>query len=95
MAVLSLLAEQERYGSEIVETLKSHPELSITGGTVYPLMARLKKSGVIDSSWRESPVGPPRKYYRLTETGRAQLSEMASAWRGVSKTIDGLLKGID
>ncbi|HET6351862.1 MAG TPA: PadR family transcriptional regulator [Coriobacteriia bacterium] len=95
MAVLSLLAERERYGSEIVETLKSHPELAITGGTVYPLMARLKKSGVIDSSWRESPVGPPRKYYRLTATGRAQLSEMASAWHGVSKTIDGLLKGID
>lgn len=95
MAVLSLLATSERYGSEIVETLKAHPELAITAGTVYPLMARLKKAGTIDSTWRESPVGPPRKYYRLTPTGAAQLSQMASAWRGVSHTIDGLLKGID
>lgn len=93
MAVLSLLADQERYGSQIVELLRAHPDLAITGGTVYPLLSRLKKAGVIDSSWRESPVGPPRKYYRLTTSGVVQLHEMAEAWRGVSRAVDGLLKG--
>lgn len=93
LAVLSLLSSGERYGSQIVEDLSRHPELSISAGTVYPLVSRLKKAGVIDSTWQESPVGPPRKYYRLTPAGRSQLAEMSDAWRSVVNGIDSLLKG--
>jgi len=94
VVVLGLLASGERYGSELVDVLSSHPELAISGGTVYPLLSRLKKAGLIDSTWAESPVGPPRKYYRLTADGRQELAAMTSAWRSVSGTVDDFLRGV-
>ncbi|QIK71931.1 PadR family transcriptional regulator [Propioniciclava coleopterorum] len=66
LAVLGLLVGGERYGSEIVDELGGQPALALTAGTVYPLLARLLKAEMISSTWRESPVGPPRKYYELT-----------------------------
>jgi len=90
-AILGLLAREQMYGSQLVDELSAHPELAISAGTVYPLLSRLKKAGVIDSSWQESPVGPPRKYYRLTDGGAAELENMAAAWRSVSLAIDSIL----
>jgi PadR family transcriptional regulator, regulatory protein PadR len=92
LAILALLHGGEAYGGEIVERLGDHPGLAISAGTVYPLLSRLKKSGVIDSVWRESPVGPPRKYYRLSPTGDAEFDEMAHAWDGVTEAMDELLR---
>ena len=92
LAILALLHRGEAYGGEIVETLGGHPGLAISAGTVYPLLSRLKKSGVIDSVWRESPVGPPRKYYRLSVTGEAEFDDMARAWAGVTEAMDDLLR---
>lgn len=94
IAILGMLSRGEMYGSEIVGELAKKPELAISAGTVYPLLSRLKKSGVIDSVWRESPVGPPRKYYDLTRQGRAELVGMAEAWQGVARGIDDLLEGV-
>jgi len=94
VVVLGLLSSGERYGSELVEALSSQRELAISGGTVYPLLSRLKKAGLIESTWRESPVGPPRKYYRLTTDGRAELAAMSGAWRSVSRAVDSLLQGV-
>jgi PadR family transcriptional regulator PadR len=94
LVILGLLASGERYGSELVETLSASRELAISGGTVYPLLSRLKKAGLIDSTWRESPVGPPRKYYRLTPRGIRELDEMAAAWASVTKAVNGLMKGV-
>jgi len=91
LAILALLHAGEAYGGEIVERLGSHPGLAISAGTVYPLLSRLKKAGSIDSAWRESPVGPPRKYYRLTATGAAEFEETARAWDGVTSAMDELL----
>lgn len=93
VAVLGLLAREQMYGSQLVEELSSHPELAISAGTVYPLLSRLKKADVIDSTWQESPVGPPRKYYRLTDSGQNALAEMTSAWSSVSRAIDAILAG--
>ena len=92
LAVLGLLAQGERYGSQIVDELAARPALSLTGGTVYPLLSRLLKAGLIDSTWQESPVGPPRKYYRLTEAGRAAQTDLRGAWASVRDTLDDLLK---
>jgi PadR family transcriptional regulator PadR len=92
LAILALLHGGEAYGGEIVERLGAHPGLAISAGTVYPLLSRLKKSGVIDSVWRESPVGPPRKYYRLSPAGDAEFDEMARAWDGVTEAMDELLR---
>jgi PadR family transcriptional regulator, regulatory protein PadR len=59
LAVLGLLAREPKYGSQLVEELAARPELAITAGTVYPLVARLAKAGLVTSTWQESPVGPP------------------------------------
>jgi len=91
LAILALLHRGEAYGGEIVERLAGHPGLAISAGTVYPLLSRLKKSGLIDSLWRESPVGPPRKYYRLSAEGDVEFTAMAKAWDGVTDAMDGLL----
>ena len=91
LAILALLHAGEAYGGEIVERLASHPGLAISAGTVYPLLSRLKKSGLIDSVWRESPVGPPRKYYRLSAEGGTEFAAMAKAWGGVTDAMDDLL----
>ena len=95
LGILALLDRGELYGVEIVDLLAGYPGLEATAGTVYPLLSRLKKAGVVDTSWRESPVGPPRKYYRLSATGRAELMEMTRSWRGLSATLDGLLAGAE
>jgi PadR family transcriptional regulator PadR len=92
LAILALLHRGEAYGGEIVERLAAYPGLAISAGTVYPLLSRLKKSGLIDSAWQESPVGPPRKYYRLTGAGQAEYAAMAKAWEGVTGAMDELLK---
>ncbi len=95
IVILGLLARESMYGSQLVESLSAHPELAISAGTVYPLLSRLRKAGLVESTWQESPVGPPRKYYRLTAQGVAQLTEMSTAWRSVSHGVDVILKEVD
>lgn len=94
LAILALLSRGELYGVEIVDRLAGMPGLDASGGTVYPLLSRLKKSGVVDTTWRESPVGPPRKYYRLSAVGSQELLAMSDAWREMSSAIDGLLESV-
>lgn len=94
VVILGLLARERMYGSQLVEELSAHSELAISAGTVYPLLSRLKKGGLVDSTWQESPVGPPRKYYRLTPDGEAELADMSAAWKSVSHAVDSILKGV-
>ena len=77
---------------QLVDELAGHRGLSLAAGTVYPLLARLLRSKLIASTWQESPVGPPRKYYRLTPAGTAALAAMADAWAQVRTTLDAILK---
>lgn len=93
LAVLGMLEDERRYGQQLVDELEAHPGLAVSAGTVYPLLARLRKDGLIDASWQESPVGPPRKYYSLTAAGRGALTDMASAWRSIRAALDHLLEG--
>lgn len=93
LAILALLSNKEMYGFEIISNLRKQPELAISSGTIYPLLSRLKKASLIDSIWRESPVGPPRKYYRLTQKGHTELNNMSHAWFSVSNNLNELLKG--
>ncbi len=87
LAVLGLLAREPRYGSQLVDDLAAQPELAITAGTVYPLVARLARAGLISASWQESPVGPPRKYYALTPAGQDALAAMAATFAKVAAAI--------
>lgn len=91
LAILALLADGEFYGVEIVDRLAARKGLEASAGTVYPLLSRLKKTGVVDTTWKESPVGPPRKYYRLSKAGVRELAEMTESWRDISAAIDALL----
>ncbi len=94
LAILALLHRDEAYGGEIVDRLAAYPGLAISAGTAYPLLSRLKRSGLITSVWRESPVGPPRKYYRLSTDGERVFAGMAKAWNGMKNEMDELL-GVD
>ena len=80
--------EYRGYGQQIVEELATQPALALTSGTVYPLLSRLRKAGLVDTAWQESPVGPPRKYYTLTADGTVALAEMTGAWRSVVTAVD-------
>ncbi len=91
LAILALLHRDEAYGGEIVDRLGAYPGLAISAGTAYPLLSRLKKSGLITSAWQESPVGPPRKYYRLSPAGETAFASMAQAWNGMKNEMDDLL----
>lgn len=91
LAILALLHRDEAYGGEIVDRLAAFPGLAISAGTAYPLLSRLKRSGLIASVWRESPVGPPRKYYRLTADGEESFADLARAWNGMKNDMDQLL----
>lgn len=80
LAVLALLDRAPSYGFEIVDGLAALPGLDATKGTLYPLLTRLKNSGLVETTWQESTKGPPRKYYALSTAGRAELRTQATAW---------------
>jgi PadR family transcriptional regulator PadR len=76
LCVLNALAERERYGYELVKTLVDIPGLGITEGTLYPLLSRLRLQGLVETRLEESPEGPARKYYTLSEEGRSLRTQM-------------------
>ena len=93
LCVLGALDGGEAYGYEILQRLARADNLAITESTVYPILARLAKQGVLAVRVAPSPSGPPRRYYRLTDTGRARLGEMHRYWRHLIAAVDGLLSG--
>ena len=89
--VLALLRDGERYSYELVRALGYADGLVTTEGTLYPLLGRLRREGVVDTTWRESPSGPPRRYYRLTADGQAALAGFAAEWTRFRDSVDTLL----
>ena len=75
LAVLQVIASQKAYAGEILDQL-SATEFGTQEGTLYPLLSRLKRDGLIEHEWVESPSGPPRKYYALSEAGKAHAQEL-------------------
>jgi PadR family transcriptional regulator, regulatory protein PadR len=94
LAVLGLLGAEPKYGTQLVEELAAEPALAISAGTVYPLLARLAKGGLVASHWQESPSGPPRKYYTLTAVGRGRKTALASEFSAISEAVTHLLGGL-
>jgi PadR family transcriptional regulator PadR len=86
--VLSLLAEEERYGFDLVRGLAEMDGMVTSEGTIYPLLSRLRRDGLVESTWQESPSGPPRRYYRLTQAGRAALEAFRLEWRRFRDAVD-------
>ena len=77
--ILSILQHGDKYTSEILLGLKN-AEIIVVEGTIYPLLTRLKNTGLLTYRWQESTSGPPRKYYVLTESGTLFLKELDKTW---------------
>lgn len=91
LAILASLWGGRLYGLEIIRRLESESELTVSEGTVYPLLSRLKALGLVQSEWVESEAGHPRKYYALTPAGKQRALEMARIWSRFSSSLDLLL----
>lgn len=91
--VLALLRDGERYGFEIVRLLSAADGMVTSEGTIYPLLSRLHRHRLVETTWRESDSGPPRRYYCLTNTGREALDVFIEEWTrfqaGVNQLLDG------
>jgi PadR family transcriptional regulator, regulatory protein PadR len=86
--VLALLAKEERYGFDLVRGLAEVDGMVTSEGTIYPLLSRLRRDGLVESSWQESTAGPPRRYYRLTDAGRTALEGFRLEWRRFRDAVD-------
>jgi PadR family transcriptional regulator PadR len=89
--VLSLLAEEERYGFDLVRRLGEVDGLVTSEGTIYPLLSRLRRDGWVTTSWQESDSGPPRRYYAITGEGGRALAAFTEEWRRFRDSVDRLL----
>lgn len=85
--ILGILNKKDSYASSIITELKE-ARMIVVEGTLYPLLIRQKNQGLLTYRWEESTQGPPRKYYSITEKGRAQLAEMDTVWREMVETIN-------
>jgi PadR family transcriptional regulator, regulatory protein PadR len=87
--ILLLLEKKDAYASDIITQLKEN-QLIVVEGTLYPLLTRQKNAGLLGYRWEESTQGPPRKYYTITEIGKASLKEMDKSWTELVDTINAL-----
>ena len=88
--ILRIISRRETYGYEICQRLRSGGFGEISEGTIYPLLLRLEKNGAIAAVYQRSPSGPRRKYFTITEAGRAELERFQEGWRQVSAAVEGL-----
>ena len=87
--ILKVIDADRVYVADILRKL-AETEFATQEGTLYPLLSRMRRDGLVDYDWKESEAGPPRKYYALTSSGRAQLAELVAYWRLINKTIEDL-----
>jgi PadR family transcriptional regulator PadR len=91
LCVLALLSRGDAYGYEIASRLAEG--IGMGEGTIYPLMRRMQADGLVDTYLVESPSGPSRKYYRLTEAGRTTFQTQRTEWAAFSAAVDAILGG--
>jgi PadR family transcriptional regulator, regulatory protein PadR len=84
--ILKVVAGGQVYVAEILARL-SGTEFATQEGTLYPLLSKMRRDGLVDYEWQESDVGPPRKYYELTTRGKSQLAELNDYWKHLNATI--------
>lgn len=95
--VLAILIEEESYGYAILKRVRelSDGRLEWTDGMLYPLLHRLLRLGYVTTEWRPSPEGRRRKYYAITESGRAALAVHRRQWMAVTQTLGEVWRGFD
>ena len=93
LCILSIIAEEEVYPTDIINKLKES-QLIVKEGTMYPLLTRLKNAGLLHYNWRESTTGPPRKYYHITELGQEFLQGLLETWNNLVAVADTTTKNL-
>ncbi len=88
--ILHIISRGEIYASEILDEL-INAKIMVVEGTLYPLLTRLKNSGLLDYKWVESSSGPPRKYYVLTDTGKEFLEGLNTTWQELSVSVQTII----
>lgn len=93
--VLAILAESESYGYAILKRVRalSEGELEWTDGMLYPLLHRLQRLGYVTTEWRTPPEGRRRKYYAITDEGRAALADQQRQWGAVTRALNDVWRG--
>jgi PadR family transcriptional regulator PadR len=89
--VLALMRHKEAYAYDIVRALSDAGGLVTSEGTIYPLLSRLRRDGLVETTWRESESGPPRRYYRLTSQGQRTLDAFVGDWTRFRDAVDAVL----
>lgn len=85
--ILAILSRSSAYAVDLINELRK-AEVIVVEGTLYPLLTRHKNAGLLSYRWEESPQGPPRKYYELTEQGLSYLAELDKAWEELVDSVN-------
>lgn len=88
--ILHIISRGEVYASDMLEEL-TMAKIMVVEGTLYPLLTRLRKSGLVEYKWVESNSGPPRKYYTLTDEGKLFLNSLDQTWKELVSSTEKLL----
>jgi len=91
--IVEIISKEETYGYEIVTRLQDYGFIDAKEGTIYPILVRLEKKNIISSVYKESPLGPKRKYYFLTKDGEEFLEEFIKVWNEVKDSVDRVFRG--
>lgn len=86
LCILSVLSRGDAYANDLINKLKES-QMIVVEGTLYPLLTRQKNAGLLSYRWEESPQGPPRKYYAITELGKSYLAELHTSWDELVDTV--------
>jgi PadR family transcriptional regulator PadR len=84
--ILKIVSTKKVYAADILKRL-STTDFATQEGTLYPLLSRMRRDGLVDYEWKESDAGPPRKYYELTEQGDEYLKDLNVYWQGINRTL--------
>ncbi len=95
MCLMSIIDEEPSYGYEMVKKLRDRGLDLASEGSIYPLLSRLQKQGMIESYLVQSSEGPARKYYRMSNRGRTSLKQWRTDWNRFRVAVDGVLNGSD
>jgi PadR family transcriptional regulator PadR len=88
LAIMGFLYQETHYGYSLVKALAAGGELSLKEGTIYPILQRMTREGMVFAEWVESSQGPPRKYYRLTQLGRNTYESLVPEFRRLVKLVN-------
>ena len=91
LAILLTVSSGPRYGLAIIQHLEAFTDLVVTEGTIYPILGRLTREGLLDAKWVEGEAPHPRKYYTLTRAGTKRLDQMKAEWRAFADKIGRLM----